>query len=128
MKSNLEVFSERVASVVLDITPDKLAAGTYALDIATILALIQVIGQIVTQISVMCPNQKGLVRSVLTPSWMQKVYTRVVVSQICNGCDNAKIKALSGKIANALISESGKLKEEDVAKLVDDTAFDNMLI
>lgn len=131
VKTNLESFSEKVAATSLGLSVDDLnhEDKLRGIDVVSILALVQVIGQIVTTVMQMCPAQANLTKSVSNPSWMQKVLFRVAVSREINQLDNPKLRGMSGKIANAFFAESVKLTEPEVQKVVDEvTILDNWLI
>ena len=131
IKTNLESFSERVAATALDLNVADLSDETKlrGFDIIAILELVQVIGQIVTAVMEMCPQQANLAKAVHEPSWMQKVLFRVAVSREINKLSNPKLRGMSGKIANAYFSEVAKMSEPDIAKVVEEvTILDNWLI
>lgn len=131
VKTHLENFSEKVAATSLGLNVEDLSneSKLKGIDIAGILALVQVIGQIVTTVMQMCPAQANLSKSVTGPTWMQKVLFRVAVSREINQLDNPKLRGMSGKIANAFFSETAKLTETEVEKVVEEvTILDNWLI
>lgn len=131
IKTNLETFSEKVAANALGLDVADLNNETKlrGFDIVAILELIQVIGQIVTAVMEMCPQQNDLTKSVSNPTWMQRVLFRVAVTREINKLGNAKLRGMSGKISNAYFVEAGKMNEAEVAKVIEEvTVLDNWLI
>lgn len=131
IKTNLETFSEKVAANALGVDVADLNNETKlrGFDIVAILELIQVIGQIVTAVMEMCPQQNDLAKAVSNPTWMQKVLFRVAVSREINKLGNPKLRGMSGKIATAYFTEASKMTEPEIVKVVEEvTVLDNWLV
>lgn len=124
MKSNLQVFSERVAYATYDASPD----NNKAIDIMVILGLIEVIAPIVIELIGNCQNKSALKSSVQKPTWLQKVKFRAQVKSALDASGESKYRFLSGKVATAFLAEATKLTDEDMNKILEETEIDNNLI
>lgn len=127
MKTKLEEFSEKVAATALGMSVDALKTGNSAIDIVTITAIIQAIGQIVAMFQ-NCPTPPNA-NTIANSTWIQKIQFRLLARSVVSESGNAKIRTMSAKIADACAIEAGKLTQEEVGKILDETnAITNYLI
>lgn len=128
MKSNLEIFCEKVAFRAYEVDNSVVDNKNLGIDIMTILALVEVIAPIVIQLIQNCPNKSNLKSSVKSPNWLQKVRFRAMVKDSLDTSGYHQYRSMSGKVAEAFLAESAKLKDEEVSKIVEETTVDNWLI
>jgi hypothetical protein len=135
MQTNLELFSTSVAGNVLGVNIDGLKADEQntednGIDINTILKYVEMIGQIVNEIVNICPaNSKGVREAVKHPNWLQRVRFRAAVKQTCDCCAFLQFRPTSGKLADTLISESAKLTDDQIDKIISEVRdLDNWII
>ena len=127
MKTKLEEFAEKVASTTLDVPVDKFGANNHGIDIATITAIIQAVGQIVAMFQ-NCPAPPKAA-TVANPSWIQKLQFRLLVRSVVSEHPNPKVRVLSSKVAEACFSQAAKMTAEEVTQVLDETdAITNYLI
>jgi len=128
MKTKLEEFSEKVASATLGIPLEKFAAAdNRGIDIATITAIIQAVGQIVAMFQ-NCPTPPKA-ETIANPTWIQRLQFRLLVRSVVSEHPNPKVKVLSSKVAEACFAQAAKMTTDDVTKVLDETdAVTNYLI
>lgn len=127
MKTRLEEFSEKVAATTLDLNAETLNTGNKAIDIVTITAIIQAIGQIVLMFQ-NCPKPPAPA-SILNPSWIERIQFRMMARNVINENPDVKIRGLSTKVANACFVEAAKMKEDEINQVLNESdAISNWLI
>lgn len=123
MKTNLEGFSEKVAATALELSVDSLKNENKGFDPATILVVIELIGQIITMVQ-KC-KEKKLVAAVVSPTWLEKIQFRMVARNVFSDHPEVKVQKLVGKVTNAFFVESNKLTKEQVEQIVEETDMVN---
>lgn len=131
MKSNLEVFCEGVTVEVCGTTLEDTQAGKnqYGFDVNNFIKILEVIGQVVSELIANCPNKAGLRESVRKPSFLQRVKLRHVVKDACDMSGVNKVRLASGRIADACVSAATRLSDEEIDKLISEIEnTDNLII
>lgn len=131
MKSNLEVFCEGVTVEVCGTSLEDTQAGKnqYGFDVNNFIKILEVIGQVVSELIANCPNKAGLRESVRKPSFLQRVKLRHVVKDACDMSGVNKVRLASGRIADACVSAATRLSDEEIDKLISEIEnTDNLII
>lgn len=127
MKTKLEDFSEKVASATLGLPVDQFNTNVHGIDIATITAIIQAVGQIVAMFQ-NCPTPPKPA-TIANPSWVQKLQFRLLVRKVVAEHPNPKVNGLSSKVAEACFAQAGKMTADEITQVLDETdAITNYLI
>lgn len=127
MITKLEEFSNRAAATALGMSVESLKTGNSAIDIATITAIIQAIGQIVAMFQ-NCPTPPKAA-TIANPTWVQKIQFRLLARSVVSESGNPRLRGMSAKIADACCVEAAKLTEAEVSQILDETdAITNYLI
>ncbi len=123
MKTHLENFSEKVTSTALGLPVDNLRGDNRGFDPATILIIIELVGQIITMIQ-KC-KEKKLVAAVISPTWLEKIQFRMIARNVFSDHPEIKIQKLVGKVTDAFFTEANKLTKEQVETIVEETDMIN---
>jgi hypothetical protein len=131
MKSNLEVLCESITVEVCGSSIDDIQAGKnqYGFDVNNFVKILEVIGQVITELVANCPNKAGLRDSVRKPSFLQRVKLRHAVKDACDMSGINKVRLASGRIADACVSAATRLSDEEIEKLISEIEnTDNLII
>lgn len=130
MKSNLEVFCENITVSVCGSSEEDIKAGKnqYGFDVTNFIKILEVIGQVVSELVANCPNKAGLKESIKKPSFLQRIKLRHAIKDACDASGVNKVRLASGKIADHCINAASQLSEEDVEKLLLEIDNDDNLI
>lgn len=130
MKTNLEVFCEEVTTEVCGSSLEDVQGGKnqYGFDVNNFVKILEVIGQVVSELVANCPNKAGLRESVRKPSFLQRVRLRHVVKATCDASGVNKIRSVSGRIADTCVAVATRLSDEEIDKLMSEIENDDNLI
>lgn len=129
MKTKLQDFCEQTTADCYGVKVEDLNEANFGIDWNNVTKFIETIAQIVMEIMTKCPMKKQLTQSVKNPTWFQRARFRTLVKQHCDACDNAKVKSLSGKLAQCCMNHSAKLTEDEVGLVADEVlSTENWLI
>lgn len=118
MKSNLEKFAESVVMQVYGV--DKLTEDNVGVDIDQILKLVELVAQTIAQIMENCPDQRNLANSLQKPSFLQRVRFRAALKNVIDSSGQLKLRALSGKVADACFDLSSQATPDIVNNAIEE--------
>jgi hypothetical protein len=97
---------------------------------AEILAIVEVVMQLVQLIAERCKNKTAIVAAASGPSLAQRVYVRVLAHEVCAAREERRSSLRSGVVASAVLESASRMTAEDVAAIVEEAAdpINNWLI
>lgn len=125
MKSTLEAFAEKVVNTTLNINAknDK----NLGFDPTALLELIEQVATVIMEIMNNCPNKSTLTTSVKSPNFMQRIRFRSAIRNAVEG--NLRAKIYASKLAETAMQEAAKLSDDEILKVVDESAtLDNWIV
>ncbi len=135
-KTELEQFCEEVVASHLQVDLAKLRSATgmtascptqvSGYSVTDILALIELIGQIVLKIIERCPERSSprLCSSIAAPTFWQRVRVRNITKDILDGAAQRRWRDDSGAVSNCLIQRAGEVTPARVQQILGEIQTD----
>jgi hypothetical protein len=122
----LEQFAEDVVeSVYGDKMVNLKADPTNVVDV---LKIVEIIGQLIADITANCPNKDNLKEIAKNPSYLHRVKFRRMMKDLCD-CETFSVRNKYSKLVDACLDKASRMEDESLQDILDEvSSVNNWLI